>query len=243
MSMAEAPSATDAKTMRKGMTQVAALAVATAIGLGAAAMPAAAQQANPPALRGKQAGDFLIGLSGIAVVPQNGGTVSTIGGTAEASSSATAQLDFTYFFMPWLSANLIAATTRHDLTVVGSAVGDVPLGQVWALPPTLTLQVHPLPNSRFSPYLGLGVNYTIFYGENGRGRSPAVTSVQIGNSFGMAVNAGLDVEVAPNWLVNIDLKKIFFLEPTARVDTVLGRVSTTAEINPWVFGAGIRYRF
>lgn len=223
-----------------------ALAAATAIGIGAAAATTASAQApapTMPAVRGKQAGDFLIGLSAIGLVPQNGGTVSVIGGTAEASSSATAQLDFTYFFTPWLSANLIAATTRHDLEVVGSVVGDVPLGRVWALPPTLTLQVHPLPASRFSPYLGLGVNYTIFYGESSHGRSPLVTHVNVGNSVGMALNAGLDIEVAPNWLVNIDLKKILFLEPTAKVDTVVGRVQTTAEINPWVFGVGFRYRF
>jgi outer membrane protein W len=49
--------------------------------------------------------------------------------------------------------------------------------------------------------------------------------------------------VTPNWLVNLDVKKIFFLEPTARVDTVVGRVQTNAEINPWVFGASVRYRF
>ena len=74
-----------------------------------------------------------------------------IGGTPDASNSATAQLDLTYFVTPNFALNLIAATTRHELEVRNSAIGTVDLGRVWVLPPTLTLQYHPLPGSRVSP--------------------------------------------------------------------------------------------
>lgn len=217
------------------LTGALALAAATTFAAGAAS-------AQTAPVRGKQAGDFVLGLSAIGVLPTNGGRVDAIGGEPRASNSATAQLDYSYFFTPNIALNLIAATTRHDVEVRNSALGTVDLGRVWALPPTLTLQFHPLPQSRFSPYAGLGVNYTVFYAEGGR-RNPAVDDVSIGNSWGLALNAGVDFEVAPRWALNLDVKKILFLEPDVKVDTALGRINARADINPWVIGAGVRYRF
>lgn len=212
------------------------LAATAAIGL--LAQPALAQSSAP---RGKQAGDFMIGLGVIGVLPMDAGDVDLIGGTPSASFAVTPQLDFTYFFTPNFAVNLIAATTRHDVEVTGSALGDVDLGRVWALPPTLTFQYHPLPAERFSPYVGVGVNWTMFYGEGGA-RTPGVLDVDVRNAFGVALNVGLDIEMAPNWLMNVDVKKLF-LRPDVAVDTALGRINATADLDPWIFGLSVRYRF
>ena len=53
--------------------------------------------------------------------------------------------------LPQVALNLIAATSQHDVSVKGSALGDVKLGSVWVLPPTLTLQIHPLPGFADQP--------------------------------------------------------------------------------------------
>jgi outer membrane protein len=226
-----------------GSAAAAVLATAATGGAGAAQAQHLGQALFLEPVRGKQAGDVVVGLSAIGVLPENrGGRVEAIGGRPHASDSATAQLDVSYFFTPWLSANLIAATTRHDIEARGTALGTVDLGHVWALPPTLTLQVHPLPASRFSPYLGLGVNHTVFYAESGR-RTPGIASVDVRNAWGMAVNFGADIELAPRWALNLDAKKILFLEPEALVNTATGTIRARADISPWVIGAGIRYRF
>ncbi|WP_241665451.1 OmpW/AlkL family protein [Teichococcus oryzae] len=209
-------------------------------GLAAATLwgaPAALAQSQP--VRGKQAGDLLLGFGLIGVLPEKGGRVDAIGGKPEASDTVTPQLDLTYFVTPRLSLNLIAATSRHDVKVGGSALGEVDLGRVWALPPTLTVQFHPLPQSRVSPYVGAGVNYTVFYGEGG-GRTPPVSKVDVENSWGWALNAGIDYEVAPNWLINVDAKKLF-LRPDVSVNG--GAIGARAELDPWIIGAAIRYRF
>ena len=212
--------------------------LAGAAALGLLAQPALAQQSP---VRGKQAGDFMIGLGVIGVLPMDAGDVDLIGGTPSASFAVTPQLDFTYFFTPNFAVNLIAATTRHDVEVTGSALGDVDLGRVWALPPTLTFQYHPLPAERFSPYVGVGVNWTMFYGEGGSRTAP-VLDVNVRNAFGVALNAGVDFELAPNWLLNLDVKKLF-LRPDVAVDTAVGRIGATADLDPWIFGVGVRYRF
>jgi len=211
---------------------VGAAALAATVVAGMAA-PAAAQD-----VRGKRAGDMVVGLGAIGVLPDGKGKTD-IGGVPHVSSAATAQLDFTYFLSPNFSLNLIAATTKHDVEVRDSALGTVNLGSVWALPPTLTAQYHLFPQSRFSPYVGLGVNATIFYGFSGKRTSP-VTSVGIDNSFGVAFNAGIDYELSPNWLLNADVKRIM-MRPDVSVNS--GAVRGTANIDPWVVGISARYRF
>jgi len=218
--------------MRKTVGMLAGAMVAAAT-LGAGA--AMAQDAP----RGKQAGDFVVGLGAIGVLPQNGGRVGLIGGEPRASDSATPQLDFTYFLSRNVALNLIAATSQHDLSVAHSALGNVKLGHVWVLPPTLTLQYHPLPGSRLSPYVGAGLNVTFFYGYGGD-RSAPVNRVRIDTAPGFALNAGLDYEITPNWLANLDVKKIF-LRPSVSVNS--GMINGRADLDPWVIGASVRYRF
>ena len=82
----------------------------------------------------------------------------------------------------------------------------------------------------------------MFYGEGGR-RNPAVSSVDVHNAWALALNAGVDVEITPNWLFNLDVKRLQFLEPDVRVNTALGRINANAELNPWVIGASVRFRF
>jgi outer membrane protein len=207
--------------------------IAAAVALAVAAAPALAQD-----VRGKRAGDLVLGAGIIGVLPSNGGS-TTIGGTPRASDTATPQLDLSYFLTPNFAVNVIAATSRHDVSVRGSAIGDVALGRVWALPPTVTLQYHPLPGSRLSPYVGAGVNYTVFYGEGGR-RSPGINSVDVENAFGVALNAGVDYEIAPNWLANLDVKRLW-LRPDVRVNG--GAVRGEANLDPWIVGGSVRYRF
>nr|WP_305123535.1 OmpW family outer membrane protein [Roseomonas sp. GC11] len=209
-----------------------------AVAMGAALLAAPAQAQDAP-FRGKQAGDLVLGFGVIGVLPEKGGRVDAINGKPDASDTATPQLDLTYFLTPNVSLNLIAATTKHDVKVRGSALGDVNLGHVWALPPTLTLQYHPLPQSRFSPYVGAGINYTVFYGEGGSRTSP-VSKVDIENTWGWALNAGVDYAVNDRWGVNFDVKKLF-LRPDVSVNG--GAIGARADLDPWIVGASVRYRF
>lgn len=199
----------------------------------------AAAQGADAALRGKRAGDFVLGFGAVGVLPTNGGTVGVIGGSPQASNSASPQLDGSYFFTPNLALNLIAATTRHDVQVNNSALGTVRLGHVWALPPTLTAQYHFLPNSRISPYAGVGLNVTWFYGYGGT-MTPPVSRIRLDPSIGIAPNIGVDYELRPNWLLNLDLKWIL-MQPDVSVNS--GFIRGHADINPFVVSAGLRYRF
>jgi len=189
----------------------------------------------------KDAGDLLVRVRGIAVVPDNDGTTDAIGGDTDIEEAYVPELDITYFFTENIAAELILATTKHDVSVDNTALSrDVGLGDVWLLPPTLTVQYHFMPKSKFSPYIGAGLNYTFFYNEDS-GNDPAVTSVSYEDGFGYALQAGFDYQLDDRWSINLDVKKLF-LETDVKVNG--GAINARdVNIDPWIVGIGIGYRF
>jgi outer membrane protein len=144
---------------------------------------------------GKAAGTFMIRARAIGVIPEdNSSSISVIGGHVSASAQAAPELDFSYFLTDHVAFELIAATTRHEVRAEGTAVGSADVGSVWALPPTLTVQYHFWPHSRFSPYIGAGLNVTFWYDESPA--TPTVTHFSVGNGIGPAVQAGFDYNLA-----------------------------------------------
>lgn len=127
----------------------------------------------------------------LGVVPSEDSSISPIGGRAEVDNSIVPELDVTYFFTPNIAAELIAAITPHDVKAKGTALGDVDVGDSWLLPPTLTLQYHFTQFDGFKPYVGAGLNYTVFFDED----PGTLNSVKYDNSFGGALQAGVDVPV------------------------------------------------
>ena len=180
---------------------------------------------------------FQIRLRGIGVIPDDGGG-TTIGGKPDAQNAFVPEVDLTYFLSQNWALELIAATSPHDLKLKGSAIGDVDLGDTWVLPPTLTLQYHFTPDNKFSPYLGAGVNYTLPYAEEAAGG--IVTDLEADGSFGYALQAGFDYWMDDHWGLNLDVKKIW-VDVDASVNN--GAITGEVELDPWVVGAGVSYRF
>ncbi len=128
--------------------------------IGVAASAIAAQ----PALA--KEGDVLIRARAIVVAPtESSGPVEPAfpGSAVGVSDSVMPEVDFTYMLTDHIGAELILATTKHDAQGRGTLSGLDELASTWVLPPTLTLQYHFAPEAKLRPYVGAGVNYTIFY--------------------------------------------------------------------------------
>ena len=177
---------------------------------------------------------FQFRLRGIGVLPSGGGN-TTIGGSPDADNAFVPEVDLTYFFTRHIAAELIAATSPHDLTLRTGA-GKTDLGDTMILPPTLTLQYHFSPDQKFSPYVGAGLNYTLPYAEKGAG----TTTLQANGSFGYAFQVGTDYWINENWGINFDVKKVY-VDVDASIDN--GAVRGNVELDPWIVGTGIAYRF
>jgi len=171
------------------------------------------------------------------------GEVSSIAGTeAGVDDDTTLELDFTYMVTNNLGLELILGTTKHQVSGIKGAVAGADIGTVRLLPPTLTLQYHFQPGSNIRPYAGLGINYTHFYSQKAGPGLGAGASVDYDDSWGLAAQAGVDIDINKQWFFNFDVKYV-------QVDTTLtitgGAVpgTTTVTLGPWVFGIGIGTRF
>lgn len=183
-------------------------------------------------------GDWLIRVRAIGVLPDASGTVTVAGtplpGELSVTKSIVPEVDVTYFFTDHWGAELIAATTQHS--VHQTTAGDI--GSVWLLPPTLTLQYHFMPESRFiRPYAGVGINYTFFYST----RSP-LADIHYKNNVGWDLQAGADVPLGDSgYFLNVDVKKLFL---STDVKALGGLVRANGvDLDPWIVGVGVGYRF
>ena len=214
---------------------------------------------------GTSAGDIIVRVRGINVnpsdssgevdVPALGGSVA--GSSVGVSSDTVPELDITYMLSPHWGVELILGTSQHDVDpkgagLIGALDTLAPLGtgssdviDAWALPPTLTLQYHFMPESNIRPYAGLGLNYTIFYGEDVTGPlAVAGATVNMRPSFGWAAQVGADFDLGNSgWFANVDVKYIDMDTRAEFRNTAVGDVNVDVDINPVVFGLGIGKRF
>lgn len=183
-------------------------------------------------------------LRGVGVVPNGHGSPEIIGGNVDIDNSFIPELDFTYFFTKNIAAELILGTTKHDVAVKGTAVGDLDLGSAWLLPPTLTVQYHFYPTEIFKPYVGAGVNYTIFYNE----KSGDAAGISYKNKFGYAFQVGFDLMLTDKFFINVDVKKIFLkTDVTVDASNLNGGatldIPASVKIDPLLLGFGIGMKF
>jgi outer membrane protein len=208
---------------------------ASAIALGAAiavVTPAAAEDFKP-----KAAKTIVLRARTLGVIPDESGKIETAGGVDTGlrvngiGNDVIPELDLTYFFTDNIAIEAIAGTNGHSVKASG-----VDLGNVRMLPPTITLQYHFFPKERVSPYIGAGVNYTFMFTTS----TGAMTSVEYDNSFGAALQAGVDIALSGPWSLNLDVKKVFM---STDVKVNGGALKSNVDLDPWLVGVGVGYRF
>lgn len=221
--------------------------VLAAAGLGIAT-PAMAQ--DPAPRTGIKAGDVLVRLRAILVAPneRSGGILPTFSGErVSVDNSAMPEVDVTYMATDQIGFELIAATTKHSASGrTGTTGGIGKLASTWVLPPTLTAQYHFLPDGKVRPYVGAGINYTIFYNEDASSAledAVGKTRVHMSDSFGWAAQAGVDIDLNDRLFLNLDVKYID-IDTTARLSTTAAGVQKVRlNLDPLVFGVGVGMRF
>ena len=195
------------------------------------------------------AGDTLIRLRGIIVAPNessSGITPTFPTEKVKINNSAAPEVDFTYMATDNIGFALIAATTKHHATGTSGTTGSIGrLASTWVLPPTLTAQYHFAPASKVRPYVGAGINYTLFYSEKPSAALEAAvgpTKVKMKSSFGWAAQAGIDFDLSKNMFLNLDVKYID-IRTTARLSTTaIGVQTVKVNLNPIVVGVGVGFR-
>lgn len=212
--------------------------VLTALAAAAFAAPALAQ--TDDTWRAPRAGDWLISARVSNVSSGADDAIVTSAGAdsglaVDVGDSTMPTLGFTYFLTDHLAVEAILGATKHEIRAQGGAT-DVAVHETWVLPPVVTLQYRPLTEGRFSPYVGAGVNYMVFFeGEDLNG-----FSVDLDDGFGLALQAGADVGLQGPWSLNVDVKKIWF-DTDAEING--GALTSDVSLDPWVVSLGLSRRF
>ena len=193
-----------------------------------------------------QAGDMMLRFGVATVVPDTKtGELSIngldLGGSdwLDVDPGTALGFSFTYMFMPILGIEILASSPfEHDIDFDGEE-----LGSTKHLPPTVSVQYYPIGNKdyRWQPYLGLGLNYTVFFDEDLEDADGAELSLD--NSFGLAASIGLDWLISDHWFANISAMWIDLNTEASVKDDGLSVTVKDVELDPWVYRINAGYRF
>ena len=223
-----------------------------------------------------EAGDIIV-RAGLALVDPDESSdgiavpvldVGPIAGTGvEVGDDTQLGLTATYMLSSSLGVELLAATPfTHDITADLSAAGfgKVDVGETTHLPPTLSVVWYPYGTDfMVKPYIGAGVNYTIFFEEDVSSEleaaAPAVVEalggptltgpvplgLELDDSWGLAAQIGVDIAINDNWHINGAVRWID-IDTEAEISSALSDQTITVdnvEIDPFVYQLTVGYKF
>jgi len=162
----------------------------------------------------------------------------------EADDSVMYGVNLTYFPAWYYSLELSVDYTKTDveLSALGLS-GDG--GELKSIPVLLSLRTHLSPSTKVSPYFTIGVGY--FFNDFDQNDSTVEfiygsgVKVDVDDSFGFHLGAGVEFFISENAAVNLDFKYIWTsFEGEVNVP---GFSDVDLDINPIVLGLGIKYYF
>ncbi len=191
----------------------------------------------------KEKGDWIIraGISHIDPTSNNG-SIDALGVDLVVDSASMLTFDGTYMFSDNFGLEVLAALPfKHDIKI-DDGTDSAKVASVKHLPPTVSGVWHFNPQGTWQPYVGLGVNWTIFFDESEKGLLDDLdASLKLKNSLGFAAVVGLDVMLTERMFINGNIRYMD-IESDAKItipgdpNTVL---ETTARIDPWVYAINI----
>lgn len=136
-------------------------------------------------------------------------------------------LNFVYMATDNIGVEVLAATPfEHDIETKAGKVGTTK-----HLPPTVSAQYYFNNSSIATPYVGAGINYTVFFDEK-----VGANNIELKNSVGLALQVGVDVALGNNWGVNVDIRQM-------DIDTEVKGGNAEVEIDPMVYSLTALYKF
>lgn len=181
-----------------------------------------------------QAGNWQLKVGASLIAPNSNNGVLA-GAKADVSHEFNLTPSVEYFFNDNISAELLLAVApfKHDIKLDG-----VDAAEFKHLPPTVTAKYHFKNDTRFTPYVGLGLTVAVPWDEKLKG-SPSKLEADI--TYGAAGQVGFNFQPvdATNWGIFADVRYAQ-VESDVKLD---GKEIGTLKVNPLVYTLGYSFRF
>ncbi|GAA5131156.1 OmpW/AlkL family protein [Thalassotalea piscium] len=202
-----------------------------------------------------KAGDIVVRGGVTNVTPNSDHSAVMLGGADSTMSlavddNAQIGLNFVYFYDKNWAIEVLAATPfTHDVTIYDPNailnVDGAKLAEVSHLPPTVSAVYYFDTMNNIKPYLGLGLNYTVFFDEGFESapKSLGLSNLALDGSFGLSIQAGFDFNLNQNWHINTSIRYID-IDTEATFDVGGNNIGkANISIDPTVFSVLIGYKF
>jgi len=177
---------------------------------------------------------WMIRVRAVDLLWANGQTGAAQTLDVKAKDQLIPEFDVSYFFTKNIAAELVLTYPQS----IQIDAGGNKLGTIKALPPSLVLQYHFTDFGAFKPYVGAGVNYTLFSSRNNLANGAySVDS----SSVGVVGQIGMDYMFDKNWGLNVDLK--YATMSTNVSSPAYGPSAGKLTLNPWMPAVGVAYKF
>ncbi len=209
-------------------------------------------------------GDIVVRIGVTSVVPQDSSDLlalngsesalsGAVGGNATLDVSDSTQLGLTaeYLFSNKWGVELLAASPfEHDADGTGP-LAELQIGDAKQLPPTLSAIYHFDTAEKLQPYVGIGINYTIFFDEKVTSEADATFAtlgltggdLELEDSIGLSVQIGTDYHLSDDLSLNASIRWID-IETEAEITFDSGdKVSADVSIDPIVYTVAVGYKF
>ncbi|MCL1860576.1 MAG: outer membrane beta-barrel protein [Proteobacteria bacterium] len=205
-----------------------------------------------------EAGDIVLRVGVTYADPDTSSSKIKVNGVSQPGSGVSADggdktqfgLGATYMVMPHFGLE-VAATTPFTHKFKSKYDGiNYSNAKASRLSPTISAQYFFLdPKSSFQPYVGLGVNYTMFYNEklsDEAKRDYGANSLKVKNSVGLVAQVGMDYKINERLIVNASVQKMSISAKASWKENWGGgdeKMKVDMDVNPWVYSLGIGFKF
>ncbi|WP_111979603.1 OmpW/AlkL family protein [Algibacillus agarilyticus] len=210
---------------------------------------------NIAVANGYQAGDMVVRGGVTNVTPDDGKSAILLAGADSTMSlsvddNSQIGLNFVYFYDQNWAVEVLAATPfTHDVTIYDPnavlGVDGAQLAKVTHLPPTVSALYYFDTNSALKPYVGAGLNYTIFFDEEFEAapKSLGLSDLELDGSFGYSVQIGADYLLNDKWHVNASAR---YIDIQSDAEFKVGGQNigkADIDVNPMVYSLLVGYKF